>query len=56
MVLVIASIFFVIHAILLVVLVLKVKDAGQTLNRMEILMQDQKDALGVIAYKSDEFV
>jgi hypothetical protein len=56
MVLLIASVFFVIHAILLVVLVSKVTNAVKTLNRIEILMQDQKDALGVMAYKSDEFV
>ena len=56
MALIIASVFFAIHVILLGLLVSKVKDVGQALNRMEILMQDQKDALGVMAYKSDEFV
>lgn len=55
-VLIASCIFGVIHVIFLIVLVSKIKGIGETLTRMEILMQGQKEALGIIAYKSDEFV
>lgn len=51
-----SAVFCVIHLVFLCLIMLNVKELRRTMSKMEVAMEAQKEALAVMAYKSDEYV
>ena len=51
-----SAVFCVIHLVCLCLIMLNVKELRRTMSKMEVAMEAQKEALAVMAYKSDEYV